>query len=574
MSIPSVAAVVTSPSQHSLGRGLPRQLLGWMLIALALGLASGWTHARLSSLLIEAVLLGAAVFLTVFALGGGLILTRHWQRPLQALRQTMEKDPGSGLLPGDFGEQLLQRACARLTELQSDAEKHSRELVRAANRDPLTGLGNRRFLLERLALALNHLRNHPQPPFSLMLIDLDGFKRINDGLGHAAGDAALCEMAKRLRSQLKPNDSLARLGGDSFAMLMFGLPPEAAVRRFAEIRAAIAAPLRLEHRTMSLGAAAGIAAGSVGMTAQEWQRQADLALWTARNKEGSGIAAFEPSMQTRASQRLRMEQELRLAIANQDIEAWFQPIVDGRDGSVLGMEALARWTFEDTPVAPLEFVEMAENTGQIAALGRLVLDKTCSALARLRQRHPDLRCSVNLSVDQFSTSDIENDVLAATAAAELPLDALRLELTESDVAANESELVPAMQRLVEHGARFSLDDFGTGLSSLNRLRSLPIAGIKIDRSFVSQLREQDDVLLRTIYGLCVDLGLDAVAEGVETEEERRGLCDIGCYRMQGFLLARPMNEEALIEWLEHRRVLPAVAIAPAAQTGSYSAQQR
>jgi len=429
-----------------------------------------------------------------------------------------------------------------------------RGLDYVATHDALTGLGNRRYLGERLALALNHTRNHPHTAISLMLVDVDGFKLINDGLGHAAGDAALCEVAKRLRTLLRPDDALVRLGGDEFALLLYDLRAREAGSFFDKLQKCVALPINLDRRTMNLGVAAGIAEGVVGMTAHDWQRQADLAMLAAKREGRNRLTVFRDSMQTDAARQLLLEQALRLAIANDDLEVHFQPVIDGNNGHVLGLEALCRWTHDGEVVAPLEFIRVAESSSQISSLGRAVLAGACRALAGLRHRHPCLRCGVNLSIGQFVDGDIEADLLAAVGAVGLPLNALRLEITESLVATHESGIVPLMHRLVARGAEFSLDDFGTGFSSLDRLRQLPIKGLKIDRSFVTPLQQGDEVMVRHIINLSRDLGLDTVAEGVETEEERRRLCEIGCPAMQGFLLARPMPASELAAWLEHRVV--------------------
>lgn len=443
---------------------------------------------------------------------------------------------------------------SRLNALLDETESSRRGLDYVANHDGLTGVGNRRYMGERLAQALNHVRSHPHVPISLMLVDIDGFKLINDGLGHAAGDAALCEVAKRLRTLLRPEDALARLGGDEFALLLYNLRSHEAGELFQKLVRAVGAPLRLERRSLSLGVSCGIAEGLAGMSAHDWQRRADLALRDAKREGMNRLAVFRDTLQSDAARELRLAQALRTAIAEGDLEVFFQPVVDGSNGKVLGLEALSRWTFESEPVPPLEFIGIAEQTGQIAALGRRVLEAACACLVRLRQRHPALRCSVNLSVGQFTDGDIEADVVAAAATAGLPLAALRLEITESLVAQHEAGIVPAMRRLVERGAEFCLDDFGTGFSSLDRLRQLPIKALKIDRSFVIPLGHGDDVMVRHIVDLSRDLGLDTVAEGVEREEERSRLCAIGCNAMQGFLLARPMPERELTAWLEHRVV--------------------
>ncbi len=540
-------------SPHS----MQRVLLFAALAAVVLGLLCAAWVANVSAATIAIVGVTTATYLGAAELGGRW---RDRSRPndgLSALEQVIEQATNSSQGASgwiDSGNARVDAIAQHVMALHIEVSTHRRGLEYVATHDPLTGLGNRRYLSERLAQALNHIRSHPHISISLMLIDVDGFKLINDGLGHAAGDAALCEIAKRLRALLREGDTLARLGSDEFALLLFNLQAADASSFFGKLQNEISLPLNLDRRVVNLSASAGIAEGVAGMTVHDWQRHADLALVAGKRSGRTRLSVFRDSMQSDAARQLRIEHALRLAIAHDDLTVWFQPMIDGSNGHVLGLEALCRWTHEGDAMSPQEFISLAESAGLISALGRAVLAHTCRDLADLRARHAGLRCSVNLSIGQFLDSDIESDLFAAVDAAGLPIGALRLEITESLVASHESGVVPTMRRLVERGAEFCLDDFGTGFSSLDRLRQLPIKSLKIDRSFVTPLQHGDDVMVRNIFSLSRDLGLDTVAEGVEHEEERRRLCAIGCTVMQGYLLARPMPTAELIKWLEHRVV--------------------
>ncbi len=540
---------------------LIRKAQATLAVTALLALASGILIAATQSALTTATLLPLLATVAAMVIGGGWAIGRMLRRQLRARFAAVSalvkrgESTGTGSTAWTAtGDTDIDRLANLVITQSEEIAGHQRGLDYVATHDALTGLGNRRYLGERLAQALNHTRNHPQISISLMLVDVDGFKLINDGLGHAAGDAALCEVAKRLRTLLRPDDALARLAGDEFALLLYDLRASDAGELFSRLQKCVALPINLDRRTMNLGLSAGIAEGVSGMTAHDWQRRADLAMLAAKREGHNRLVAFRDSMQTDAARQLLLEQALRLAVANDDLQVHFQPVIDGRNGHVLGLEALCRWTHDGEVVAPLEFIRVAESSSQISSLGRAVLAGACRALAGLRHRHPRLRCGVNLSIGQFVDGDIEADLLAAVGAVGLPLNALRLEITESLVATHESGIVPLMHRLVERGAEFCLDDFGTGFSSLDRLRQLPIKGLKIDRSFVTPLQQGDEVMVRHIVALSRDLGLDTVAEGVETEDERRRLCEIGCPAMQGFLLARPMPANELSAWLEHRVV--------------------
>jgi diguanylate cyclase (GGDEF)-like protein len=415
-----------TPLRQRLLPGLSRRLLAAAALALLAGLGLAALQPGALATSAGPLIVSLCLMLALSWFGLHRLLQQRLLHGVDALSGLLRRPSGSESDDDQWietGVREFDDLAARLLALSAESRTNQRGLDYVASHDALTGIGNRRYLGERMALALNHLRSHPHVPFSLMLIGLDSFKLVNDGLGHAAGDAALCEVAKRLRALLRPEDSLARLGGDEFALLLYQLRARDAGSFFDKLRAALALPIRLDQRSVNLGVSAGIAEGVVGMTTHDWQRQADLALVAAKREGRNRLSVFRESMQSEAARQLRLEQALRLAIANQDLEVWFQPVVDGSNGNVLGLEALCRWTHEGEAIAPLEFIGLAERSGQISGLGRNVLAGTCSSLRSLRKRHPALRCSVNLSVGQFIDGNIEADVVAAVSAAELPISA-------------------------------------------------------------------------------------------------------------------------------------------------------
>ncbi|MDP3848176.1 MAG: EAL domain-containing protein [Pseudomonas sp.] len=450
------------------------------------------------------------------------------------------------------GRDELDNLATSLNELMDEVEHQHSDLRHLADHDPLTGLGNRRLLMERLQAMQSQCRRQPGLSCVLLLIDLDSFKLINDGLGHAAGDWVLQQVAVRIGRLIRGYDTAVRLGGDEFALLLRDIDAAQALTFAQRMEQALEVPVSFDGRVLTISASTGIAQVQAELTPAEVLRNADLAMYEAKRLGKMRVAVFDSSLLEVTARRLRLEQALRGALDDVALEVWFQPIIDHADGRVAGMEALVRWPVAGRYIPPDEFIGIAESTGMITKLGAFVLDRACAALHSLRGAYPNLSCNVNLSVRQFVDTDLLRDVHACLRTYELPPSALHLELTESMVAEHESDILPTMQALVASGLRFHLDDFGTGYSSLDRLRALPIDTLKIDRSFVTPLRENDDVMARNIINLGHELGLAIIAEGVETEDECARLLALGCTQMQGYLFAKPMPFTRLCDWLSTR----------------------
>jgi diguanylate cyclase (GGDEF)-like protein len=451
------------------------------------------------------------------------------------------------------GRDELDNLAISLNELIEEVERHHSNLSYLAEHDSLTDLGNRRQLMARLKDMQDLCRRHPELSCSLLLVDLDSFKLVNDGLGHAAGDWVLKEVATRIRSLIRSSDTLVRLGGDEFALLLYQISPEQAVRFAERMMQALGKAASYDDRQLTISASIGIAQVRPDLGPDDMLRNADLAMYEAKRLGKKRVVMFDEVLLDVAARHLRLEQALHSVLDSDALEVWFQPIVDGRTHNVLGMEALARWSLEGIYIPPDEFIRIAESNGMITRIGSHVLDRACSALKILQVEYPQLSCNVNLSVRQFVDVDLANEIKICLQKHALSPSALHLELTESMVAEHEKDILPTMKTLVDSGLKFHLDDFGTGYSSLERLRKLPIDTLKIDRNFVAPLNEGDDVMVRSIIRLGQELGMSIIAEGVETEKELNTLLALGCERMQGYKFARPMTFTALCDWLAEQK---------------------
>jgi diguanylate cyclase (GGDEF)-like protein len=448
--------------------------------------------------------------------------------------------------------------------------------------DELTRLPNRALLTDRVTMALTR-RERDGHPLTVLFIDLDGFKAVNDTMGHAAGDRLLVEVAHRISGLVRYTDTAARLGGDEFAILLDGYDATAAVLVAERIIAALSEPIRIDglHERV-VGASIGVVSVTTETSVDQVLRNADLAMYMAKAAGRGRVEVFRDAMFDDAVERADLERDLRAALAAGDITVSYQPCVELADGTVKGFEALVRWLHaERGPVPPLTFVPIAESTGLILDLGRHVLRTACRDLARLRAVQPDLTIAVNVSVRQLSDASFVRDVASALADHGVPGDALVLEITESmlvdDLGAGSTRLA----ELKALGVRLAIDDFGTGYSALSYLRHFPIDILKIDRSFVEQLPGDGAALARSIVRLGESLHLEVVAEGVEDDAQRNELRRLGCVRAQGYLFseARPVSAaEALLRRAQSRRdwwqgpqaVVPAqreALPAPAAKVG-------
>ncbi|MHC5654575.1 EAL domain-containing protein [Stappia sp.] len=421
-------------------------------------------------------------------------------------------------------------------------------LLHDAVHDNLTGLPNRELFMDRLDAALARARAEGLGRPSVLVLDLDRFKQINDSIGLSAGDSILLTIARRVSRQLKPQDSLARLGGDTYALLLLSEQSADRVAAFADaVRRAVRSPITFGEREVFLTAAVGIAISESGTAgASELLREADMAMNHAKRMGGDRVEVFRPTLQTAGSNRVELEADLRKALQTNGIAVHFQPIVRLGDRSIAGFEVLARWNHPKRgPISPAEFIPIAEQSGLINELGLFVLDRGARQLSEWQTafRLPvPLFVSVNISSLQLLRHDLINDVKSVLSRSSLAPGTLKLELTESVVMANPEYSARMLERLRHLGAGLSLDDFGTGYSSLSYLQRFRFDTIKVDQSFVRPNgRSARPVILRSIIALGHDLGMQVVAEGAESESDSLELHQLGCEYAQGFLFGQPME---------------------------------
>jgi diguanylate cyclase (GGDEF)-like protein/PAS domain S-box-containing protein len=418
--------------------------------------------------------------------------------------------------------------------------------------DALTGLANRTLLHERVEHALAQRRTVRQP-LGLLLIDLDGFKPVNDTHGHAVGDALLVQVAQRLLQEVRVGDTVARLGGDEFAILLedrgdCGLR-KGGLEVAERLLTALSTPFLVDGRELTIGASMGLTIAAAGTSADDFVRQADFAMYASKDAGRGRITVFGPTLAAASTRRAEIAQCLGAALSAGDLHLEYQPVVDITTGTVTGAEALARWNHPTWgAVPPSEFVAVAERTGHIAQLGHWALLTAAREAARWEAAGHEIGVAVNVSVRQLGLEFVTEvaSVLEQTA---LSPHLLTLEITESVLVDDERTLV-SLQSLKALGVRLSLDDFGTGWSSLAYLRRLPVDVLKLDGSFVAGLgAAQADAVSRTIVQLATDLGLEVVAEGVETVVQRDILRGMGCRSAQGWLYGAAGPPEALFRTL-------------------------
>ncbi|HEV2092089.1 MAG TPA: EAL domain-containing protein, partial [Rubrobacter sp.] len=428
-------------------------------------------------------------------------------------------------------------------------------LEHQALHDSLTGLPNRRLFVDRLRQALRRTRRK-QNRVAILFTDLDGFKVVNDSLGHDTGDRLLVEVAKRLGSCLRPEDTLARFGGDEFTILIEDVEaPDGAVRVAERITDELREPFTLNGRELYVAASIGVALGSDGTKdAEKLLREADTAMYRAKN-QGSGYEVFDPAMHDRAVNRLELENDLRRAIEENEFVVHYQPILNLQSGDLSGLEALVRWEHPERGLLnPDEFVPVAEESGLVVPMGELVLEEACrQAVAWQREfpRNPPLAVSVNLSGRQLRRPDLHEIIGRALKESGLPASSLGLNITETVYIGALDANTAALDRLKALGIRVSLDDFGSGYSSLSYLKRLPADILKIDKSFTKGLgvEVEDTAIVQTVVDLAHILGMEVVAEGVEIGEQETLLKEMGCDMAQGFFFSKPLPPEAASDFL-------------------------
>ncbi len=432
----------------------------------------------------------------------------------------------------------------------------ARRAAEQAFYDPLTGLANRILFADRLTHA-HALARREERRIAVLFVDLDDFKVVNDSLGHAGGDALIAAAAERIAGCARGVDTVARIGGDEFAVLVAGEVDEARVRAFGDrLGAALRVPFAVDGRPVSIRATVGYALsdGSADDPA-ELMRNADLAMYAGKRQGKAAVTAYEPAMFQALAERLALESDLRVAVERGEIGVAYQPVCDTGSERIAFVEALARWEHPQRgPISPAVFIPLAEETGLIRALGTSVLGAACRQVVAWQEAapgEPPIGVSVNVSPLQLGRGELAGDVRDALAASGLAPSLLILEITESVLGERGDDFVAELEELSELGVRLAIDDFGTGYSSLSQLARFPFDILKIDQSFVANLDggEGGQELLRSILDLGATLGLRAVGEGVESSAQAAALTRLGCSLHQGFHLARPMSAAAASELL-------------------------
>jgi len=460
---------------------------------------------------------------------------------------------------------LWQGSPAHLISLRDITKRKQTEekITQMALYDELTSLPNRVLFNERLQHILDLSQRCSNIRFALLFIDIDRFKFINDSLGHSSGDRLLSCFARRLEQQLRNTDTLARLSGDEFAILLEELSCLEDVVQVAErINLALAYPFELEGREVFTSASIGIAVGRAGLRNPEnLVREADTAMYRAKAKGGACYAIFDQQMHHQALARLKLETDLRYAIDRQELQVYYQPLIELNSARLCGFEALLRWHHpQEGSISPVRFIPIAEETGLILSLGKYVLRQACQQVQHWLRRgilSPPFKIAVNLSSKQLSEPNLTRQILQILTETGLAPHYLQLEITESVLMENPTAAALIFQELEANSIQLAMDDFGTGYSSLSYLRRFPVQTLKIDRSFTNRLgtQEEDLEIIQSIVSLAHSLKMNVVAEGIETEVQLNHLKAIGCDIGQGFLFSQALDfQEASCFLLRQRKM--------------------
>ena len=447
--------------------------------------------------------------------------------------------------------EALLSVATRLSRVM-DRKRYEEQLVHNAFHDPLTGLPNRALFLDHLALSLARAKRHHNHLFAVLFLDLDRFKVINDSLGHMMADRVLVEVALRLQSMLRATDTVARFGGDEFAILLDDLHEISVVPRTVErIRKELQVPIRLEEREIYTSASIGVVMSSPDYTqAEDILQDADIALYQAKTQGRARYIIFDTAMREHAMQLLQAETDLRRAMERQELRVYYQPIVFMEQGRITGFEALLRWQHPERGLLSAgEFLPLAEETEIILPISQWILREVCQQLRLWQEEFPSdppLSVSVNLTSKYLGKPDLVEEVTRLISEAEIDPRSLRLEITESQIMEDPEAISKTLIELNRCGIQVSIDDFGTGYSSLSYLSNFRVQTLKIDYSFISKINgdDRDAAIVRAVVGLGLNLGLDVVAEGVETPDQLDFLRSVQCQYAQGYYFCRPVDKNS------------------------------